>query len=90
MCYNCGCAIPDDDMGQSDNITEKTLEDLAVKWGKNLPETKKELLVLLLNNDSKLGEEPLKSMFEKAATAWRQPLEEAKKNTTNTLKSQVR
>lgn len=90
MCYNCGCAIADDDMGQTDNITEKTLENLAITWGKDLPETKRELLALLLNNDSKLEEEPLKSMFEKAATAWKQSLEEARKNITSLLKNQVR
>ncbi len=89
MCYNCGCFIPDDDMGFPDNITEKTLQDLANKWSKTLPETKKDLYRLLLDDNPKLGQEPLKSIFEKAAAAWSQSMEEAKKNTASLLKSQI-
>ena len=29
MCYNCGCGVPDDDMGNPKNITTKTFEDAA-------------------------------------------------------------
>lgn len=89
MCYNCGCAIPDDNMGHPENITEKTLEDLAGKWGKDLDTTKRELLGLLQNNDPRLEQEPLKSMFEGSSKAWGQSVEEAKRNTASLLKSQV-
>lgn len=29
MCYNCGCGLPDDDMGNEKNITNKTFDELA-------------------------------------------------------------
>lgn len=90
MCYNCGCAIPEDDMGHPDNITESTLQHLSEHWGKNLVETKKELLSLLSTNDPRLQiDHHLKEMFEKAAKAWGQSMEDAKKNTAGLLKSQV-
>ncbi len=53
MCYNCGCGIPDDDMGRgkiSDggaSLTEDDLKKLADEWGMSLEETKKNILDLL-------------------------------------------
>lgn len=91
MCYNCGCRVSDDDMGSGDNITESTLGHLAEHWGKDLTQTKKELLSLLLTNSPKLEQDThLKNMFEKASHSWGQSVEEAKKNTASLLKSQVR
>ena len=91
MCYNCGCTIPDDNMGSNDNITESTLRHLSEHWGKKLIETKKELLNLLSTSDPRLeSEEHLKSMFEKAASSWGQSVEEAKKNTASLLKDQLK
>ena len=29
MCWNCGCMMPDDDHGNPDNITTKTLRQAA-------------------------------------------------------------
>ena len=29
MCYNCGCEMPDNDMGNPKNITNKTFEEAA-------------------------------------------------------------
>ena len=29
MCWNCGCMIPDDDMGNPDNITTETIRAAA-------------------------------------------------------------
>lgn len=90
MCYNCGCAIPEDDMGSVDNITESTLMHLSEHWGKNLTETKKELLNILLTNDPRAEtDQHLKDMFEKASKAWGQSIEDAKKNTAALLKTQV-
>ncbi len=34
MCWNCGCMIPDSDMGDPDNITTAKLRD-AAKAGAN-------------------------------------------------------
>ena len=47
MCYNCGCQKPDDDMGNSKNITNKTFEEAASASGKKPDEAKKNVLQLL-------------------------------------------
>lgn len=48
MCYNCGCGIPDDDMGQPDEaITEAMFEKAAKGFGMTLEETKQEVLKML-------------------------------------------
>lgn len=81
MCYNCGCQNPQDDMGHPDNITEQTLAGLKISTP--------ELLKLLESNDKKLEENPhIKEVFEKAASAWGQSVEEAKKNTYDLLKKE--
>ena len=44
MCFNCGCGIPDDNMGKSDakgaSLTEVSFEDMAKEWGMTIEETK--------------------------------------------------
>lgn len=47
MCYNCGCGMPNDDMGDPKNITEKTIEEAAKASGQTVEEAKKEMLKLL-------------------------------------------
>lgn len=90
MCYNCGCQNPDDDMGHPDNITKSTLTHLSEHWGKSIKETKLELLKMLDKKDKLLEKEPhLKEMFEKAAKAWGQSVDEAKKNTHDLLKNEL-
>lgn len=42
MCYNCGCEMSEDDMGNADNITESTIKHLANLWGQDSVGTKKE------------------------------------------------
>ena len=41
MCWNCGCMRPDDDHGNSDNITSETLRKAAKAGG---PETLHKLM----------------------------------------------
>ena len=45
MCYNCGCDIPDDNMGKPDatgsSLTNKSLEELAKAWDMTVEEAKK-------------------------------------------------
>jgi hypothetical protein len=50
MCYNCGCEMPDNDMGNPKNITNKTFEEAAKASGKNPEEAKKNILDLLEKN----------------------------------------
>lgn len=47
MCYNCGCQMPDNDMGNPKNITEKTFEEAAKAIGQSVEQAKKNVLVLL-------------------------------------------
>ena len=53
MCYNCGCDIPDDDMGKGlvssggGSLTDKDFENMAKKWGMTVEETKKNTYKLL-------------------------------------------
>lgn len=47
MCYNCGCGMPDDDMGDPKNITEKTIEEAAKASGQSIEDAKKNMLELL-------------------------------------------
>jgi len=55
MCYNCGCGMPDDDMGQGHagvnpngkSITNKTFKAAAESQGMTEEQAKKETLKLL-------------------------------------------
>lgn len=44
MCYNCGCGIPDDDMGDPANITEKTITDAARASNQSVKDAKLNML----------------------------------------------
>jgi len=66
-----------DNMGNDDNITEKTFEKVD-----------KEKVYEYLTQNSPNKE--FDQMFEKAAKAWGQPVEEAKKNTLSLLKRQLK
>lgn len=47
MCYNCGCNMPDDEMGSPKNITTKTFEEAAKASGQSVEEAKKNVLDML-------------------------------------------
>ncbi len=55
MCYNCGCGMPNDDMGAGNagvdpngkSITDKTFEEAAKSQGMSEEESKKETLKML-------------------------------------------
>ena len=58
MCYNCGCGMPNNDMGKPENITSKTFEAAASAMGqspKDAKENARELLerVLAAGEESK-------------------------------------
>ncbi len=44
MCYNCGCGMPNDDMGNQDNITEETIKKAAKASGQSIEEAKNNTL----------------------------------------------
>jgi hypothetical protein len=47
MCYNCGCQMPDNDMGNPNNITNKTFNEASKAAGQSAEEAKKNTLALL-------------------------------------------
>ena len=48
MCYNCGCGMPDNDMGDARNVTERTFEEAAKAAGQSPEDAKRNTLDLLL------------------------------------------
>lgn len=93
MCYNCGCNLPNDDMGNKDNITNQTLTHLGEHWGKNLKETQQmvfETLQKELNGEKVDEDAHLKEMFETAARTWGQSVDEAKRNAFELLKIELK
>ena len=47
MCYNCGCGMPNNDMGKPDNITNKTFEQAASAMGQSAKDAKENAHKLL-------------------------------------------
>ena len=47
MCYNCGCQMPDNDMGDPKNITDKTFDEAAKAADQAPEEAKRNTLELL-------------------------------------------
>ena len=47
MCYNCGCQMPNNDMGKPENITNQDFEKAARAMGQTAREAKKNALELL-------------------------------------------
>lgn len=90
MCYNCGCHIPQDNMGHDDNITTHTFHHLAEEWKVSDAEAKKITLDFIKGNDASGHEDRLNEVFEKAAKAWGQSVDEAKKNTLDLLGKEVK
>lgn len=53
MCYNCGCGLPEDDMGKGalhkdgGSLVEEDFDQMAEKWGMDKKEAKQNVLDLL-------------------------------------------
>lgn len=51
MCFNCGCEIPDDNMGKPDakgaSLTDLSFQEMANEWGMTIEETKENVYELL-------------------------------------------
>ncbi|MCL5773907.1 MAG: hypothetical protein M1536_05945 [Firmicutes bacterium] len=54
MCYNCGCQMPDNDMGNPKNITNKTFEESAKAMNMPVEKAKKNTLELLQKELAKI------------------------------------
>lgn len=89
MCYNCGCEIPDDDMGHPDNIINKTLDNVAQEMGMEPGSFRTKLTHDLeaQKEDPTMNLDPaVDEMFLKASNAWGQKIEDAKAQTLALLK----
>ena len=89
MCFNCGCHIPQDNMGNPDNITEDTIQKLAEHWADSVKNTKKRLLLLVQDPKLPIKDTYVEQLFLKAAKSWGQSEEKAKENTASLLKTQL-
>jgi hypothetical protein len=90
MCYNCGCHIPDDDMGHPDNITGEMMRKIAKKL--NQKGDGRQFIYDYLekqNSDPDFKNPELEEMFLKASKAWGQTVKESKRQTYNMLKSEL-
>ena len=87
MCYNCGCSLPDDNMGSDDNITTKSFEHIAKEEGKSVEQVQKEVYQMLKNG--RITSSHVTEMFIKASKVWGQSIEEAEKNTKELLEQQL-
>lgn len=47
MCYNCGCQMPNNDMGKPENITNETFEKAATAMNLSPEESKANAIRLL-------------------------------------------
>ena len=47
MCYNCGCQMPNNDMGKNTNITNRTFEAAAGATGQSVKDARKNAHELL-------------------------------------------
>jgi len=56
MCYNCGCGMPNNDMGDPKNITNKTFEE-AAKASNQSPQDARKNARELLDKVSKAKEQ---------------------------------
>lgn len=89
MCYNCGCGVPTDNMGDKNNITEGMLEEHAKSKKIDLSELKIDLLNKLEKDPQNIRPD-YEKMFKTAADSWGQSVEEAKKEALSLLKKQLK
>lgn len=92
MCYNCGCHLPEDDMGHPDNITNQTLQEIANKQNKTFDQVRNELFEWLqkkLDNKKVTANKEYKEMFHKASLAWGQSIPDAERLTYELLQEEL-
>ena len=77
--------MPDDDMGHHDNITNHTFHHKGERLGKNEKEAK-EIVLAALESDTVEQNPELVEMFNKAAVAEGQTVDESKRNALFLLK----
>ena len=65
MCYNCGCKMPNNDMGKAENITNQKFDEAAKAMGMTPEES--------LKNARELLELVLASPQQSKDTNWKPP-----------------
>lgn len=93
MCYNCGCGLPDDDMGvgtallDGKSITNETFRKLAEKWEMTEVQAKEFVYDLLAGKISDEQKEKfLSPIYDEAGMSQGMTTEEAKEETYKLLK----
>jgi len=98
MCYNCGCGLPHDDMGQGHaeleadgkSITDETFTKLGEKWGMD----KHSVQVLILNSltgkeaDAKKSQY-MEHLYEHAADSQGMTVKQTKEEVVKLLKKEL-
>ncbi len=79
MCYNCGCKITTDQMGDNRNITLETFDKLAIEWNITA-KAAREKVFIYLQEDQKQNID-IEQIFKQASAAWGQLIPDAKKET---------
>lgn len=75
-------------MGHPENITNhNTFKHLSEHWGTSLKETQERVLTMF--TEGKVTDEHVIEIFDKAAKAWGQSVDEAKQNAIALLKSEL-
>ena len=98
MCYNCGCGLPDDDMGQGHaeldpngkSITNETFTKLGEKWGMDR-HSAQELVYNLLTGKAHDQEKQqyMDHLYEHAAQSQGMSQDDAKKEALKLLKQEL-
>lgn len=98
MCYNCGCGIPDDDMGQGHaeldpngkSITNETFSKLGEKWGLDRHAAQQLVLDLLTGKAQDADKRQyMEHLYEHAAESQGMTIDQAKEDTQKLLQKEL-
>lgn len=96
MCYNCGCGLREDDMGQGHalsqpngkSITDQTFDELAKKWNTDADGARKLVYGLLTGTEHDEEKEHfMDHLYHEAAHSQGMTEEEAKNEAIKLLKN---
>jgi hypothetical protein len=94
MCYNCGCGMPDDDMGQGHilfdkdgkSITDHTMKKLSEDWKISEGEVKETIFELLTGaKKDEAKEHQMAHLYEEAAASQGMTVDQARDETKKLL-----
>lgn len=98
MCYNCGCGLPHDDMGQGHaevdadgkSITEETFAKLAEKWSMDKHALQEQVLSWLTGKGEDTEKQHyMEHLYQHAADSQGMTVDQAKEEVVKLLKKQL-